>query len=183
MKRGPAANGVDRRGTMTFSAKPLRNDMINNDVLRAIRYMLDLSDGKVVEITHLADANFPISKEDVQSFLKKDEEPGYAECSNAVLAHFLDGLVVQRRGRDESLPPRPVEKRVTNNVVLKKLRVAFELKDVDMHQILEAAGFPISKPELSALFRQPGHKNFRLCGDQLLRNFLKGLTMRERGDG
>jgi uncharacterized protein YehS (DUF1456 family) len=157
--------------------------MINNDVLRAIRYMLDLSDAKVVEITHLADANFPIAKEDVQAFLKKDEEPGYAECSSAVLAHFLDGLVVQRRGRDESLPPRPVEKRVTNNVVLKKLRVAFELKDVDMHEILQGAGFPVSKPELSALFRQVGHKNFKLCGDQLLRNFLKGLTMRVRGTG
>jgi uncharacterized protein YehS (DUF1456 family) len=156
--------------------------MINNDVLRAIRYMLDLSDGKVVEITHLADANFPITKEDVQAFLKKDEEPGYVECSNASLAHFLDGLVFYRRGKDESLPPRPVEKRVTNNVVLKKLRVAFELKDVDMHQILESAGFPVSKPELSALFRQADHKNFKLCGDQLLRNFLKGLTMRVRGN-
>ena len=157
--------------------------MINNDVLRAIRYMLDLSDGKVVEITHLADASFPIAKEDVQAFLKKDEEPGYVECSNKMLAHFLDGLVFYRRGRDESLPPRPVEKRVSNNVVLKKLRVAFELKDVDMHQILESAGFPVSKPELSALFRQPDHKNFKLCGDQLLRNFLKGLTMRVRGAG
>ena len=156
--------------------------MINNDVLRAIRYMLDLSDGKVVEITHLADANFPITKEDVQAFLKKDDEAGYVECHSKVLAHFLDGLVIYRRGRDESQPSRPVEKRVTNNVVLKKLRVAFELKDVDMHQILEAAGFPISKPELSALFRQPDHKNFRLCGDQLLRNFLKGLTLRLRGN-
>lgn len=155
--------------------------MINNDVLRSIRYMLDLSDGKVIEITRLADATFPIEKEDVQTFLKKDGEAGYVECSNAVLAHFLDGLVVQRRGRDESQPPRPIEKRVTNNVVLKKLRVAFELKDVDMHQILAEAGFPISKPELSALFRQPEHKNFRLCGDQLLRNFLKGLTLRVRG--
>jgi uncharacterized protein YehS (DUF1456 family) len=155
--------------------------MINNDVLRSIRYMLDLSDNKVVEITLLSDADFPIAKEDVQAFLKKDDDAGYAECSNSVLAHFLDGLVVQRRGRDESQPPRPVEKRVTNNVVLKKLRVAFELKDVDMHEILASAGFPISKPELSALFRQPDHKNFRLCGDQLLRNFLKGLTLRVRG--
>ncbi|HUW53995.1 MAG TPA: DUF1456 family protein [Rhodanobacter sp.] len=156
--------------------------MINNDILRSIRYMLDLSDGKVVEIARLADAAFPIEKADVQAFLKKECEPGYVECSNAVLAHFLDGLVIHRRGRDESLPPRPVEKRVTNNVVLKKLRVAFELKDVDMHQILADAGFPISKPELNALFRQPGHKNFRLCGDQVLRNFLKGLTLRVRGD-
>ena len=155
--------------------------MINNDVLRSIRYMLDLSDSKVVEITKLADADFAIEKADVQTFLKKDEEEGYAECSNAVLAHFLDGLVFHYRGRDQSLPPRPLEKRVTNNVVLKKLRVAFELKDVDMHQAFEDAGFPVSKPELSALFRQSDHKNFRLCGDQLLRNFLKGLTLRVRG--
>jgi len=155
--------------------------MINNDVLRSIRYMLDLSDAKVVEITRLADAGFPIEKADVEAFLKKDDDDGYVECSNAVLAHFLDGLVIHRRGRNPDLPVRPVEKHVNNNVVLKKLRVAFELKDVDMHEIFDAAGFPISKPELSALFRQPGHKNFRLCGDQLLRNFLKGLTLRIRG--
>jgi len=155
--------------------------MINNDVMRSIRYMLDLSDGKVVELVHLADPDLPLSKEDVQAMLIKDDEPGYLECSNKVLAQFLDGLVFYRRGKDESRPARPPEKRVTNNVVLKKLRVAFELKDVDMHEILESAGFPVSKPELSALFRQPDHKNFKLCGDQLLRNFLKGLTMRVRG--
>ena len=157
--------------------------MINNDVLRSIRYMLDLSDIKVVEITKLADADFPIEKTDVQAFLKKEDEEGYVECSNRVLAHFLDGLVFHYRGRDESQPQRPIEKRVTNNVVLKKLRVAFQLKDVDMHQAFEDAGFPISKPEMTALFRQPEHKNFRLCGDQALRNFLKGLTLRVRANG
>ena len=155
--------------------------MINNDVLRSIRYMLDLSDAKVVEIIKLADPDFAIDKADVQAFLKKDEEEGYVECKDAVLAHFLDGLVVHYRGRHPDLPPRPVEKRINNNVVLKKLRVAFELKDADMHQIFEDAGFPVSKPELSALFRQADHKNFRLCGDQMLRNFLKGLTLRVRG--
>jgi uncharacterized protein YehS (DUF1456 family) len=155
--------------------------MINNDILRSIRYMLDLGDGKVVEIIQLADADFPIGKEDVQAFLKKDEDPGYAECSDRVLAHFLDGLVIYYRGRNENAPPRPVEKRITNNLVLKKLRVAFELKDVDMHQVFADAGFPVSKPELSALFRQPDHHNYRACGDQMLRNFLKGLTLRVRG--
>ncbi|MDD5404786.1 MAG: DUF1456 family protein, partial [Sulfuricella sp.] len=65
---------------------------------------------------------------------------------------------------------------------LKKLRVAFELKEEDMHKVLELAGFGVSKPELSALFRQKGHKNYRACGDQLLRNFLKGLVIRLRGD-
>jgi uncharacterized protein YehS (DUF1456 family) len=155
--------------------------MINNDILRSIRYMLDLGDGKVVAIVQLADAGFPIAKEDVQAFLRKDDDPGYLECSDRVLAHFLDGLVVHLRGRNENLPPRPVEKRITNNLVLKKLRVAFELKDVDMHQVFADAGFPVSKPELSALFRQPDHHNYRACGDQMLRNFLKGLTLRVRG--
>ena len=155
--------------------------MINNDVLRSIRYMLDFGDSKVVDIIKLADADFPIEKEDVQAFLKKDDDSGYVECSDRVLAHFLDGLVVYYRGRNENAPPRPVEKRITNNLVLKKLRVAFELKDVDMHQVFADAGFPVSKPELSALFRQPDHHNYRACGDQMLRNFLKGLTMRVRG--
>jgi hypothetical protein len=64
--------------------------------------------------------------------------------------------------------------------VLKKLRIAFELTDADMHEVFAGAGFAVSKPELSALFRQPGHRNYRACGDQMLRHFLKGLTMRLR---
>jgi uncharacterized protein YehS (DUF1456 family) len=84
------------------------------------------------------------------------------------------------------MEPRPAQERkrdarLTNNIILKKLRVAFELKDEDMHSTLELAGFNVSKPELSALFRAKGHKNYRACGDQLLRNFLKGLAMRIRG--
>ena len=155
--------------------------MINNDILRSIRYMLDLSDNKVIEIIRLSDPEFAIEKDELRALLSKEDEPGHVACSDRVMAYFLDGLVIHRRGRDESLPPRPVEKRINNNVVLKKLRVAFQFTDVDMHQAFADAGFPVSKPELSALFRQPGHKNFRQCGDQLLRNFLKGLTLRVRG--
>jgi uncharacterized protein YehS (DUF1456 family) len=155
--------------------------MNNNDILRSIRYMLDLSDPKVVEIVKLVDPAFPLEKTDVLAFLHREEDPEYLACSDFVLAHFLDGLVIHFRGRNESLPPRPVEKRITNNLVLKKLRVAFEMKDVDLQDAFAAAGFPLSKSEMSALFRQPGHANYRACGDQLLRNFLKGLTLRVRG--
>ena len=153
--------------------------MINNDVLRSVRYMLDLSDAKLVAILALAD--YPVEQADVAAYLKKDDEPGYLECPDPVLGHFLDGLVIHRRGKNEGAPERAQETRLNNNLVLKKLRVAFELKEQDLHQILSAVGFPVSKPELSALFRKPGHHNFRKCGDQLLRNFLKGLTQRIRG--
>ena len=155
--------------------------MINNDVLRSIRYMLDFGDQHVVELVKLVDPVFPLEKADVQAFLRREDDPEYVECSDRVLAHVLDGLVIHCRGRNDSLPARPVEKRVTNNLVLKKLRVAFELKDVDLHDVFAAAGFPLSKPEMTALFRQPDHHNYRACGDQLLRNFLKGLTLRVRG--
>ena len=155
--------------------------MINNDVLRSIRYMLDLSDQKVVDIARLADPAFALERDDLRAMLLKEDEPGYQACSDEVLAHVLDGLIVHLRGREEGKPPRPVEKRISNNVVLKKLRVAFELSDLDMHQVFADAGFPVTKPELSALFRQAGHRNFRAAGDQLLRNFLKGLTLRLRG--
>jgi uncharacterized protein YehS (DUF1456 family) len=153
--------------------------MMNNDVLRSVRYMLDISDSKVVEITRLA--GLEISKADVIAFTKKDDEEGYLVCSDEIMAHFLDGLVIFKRGKDESRPPQPIELPITNNIVLKKLRVAFELKEDDMHAILNSVDFPISKPELSAMFRKVGHNNYRECGDQLLRNFLKGLTLRVRG--
>ena len=153
--------------------------MINNDVLRSVRYMLDISDAKIVEITRLA--GHSLDKDQVSAYLKKDEEEGYLACPDEVMAHFLDGLVFFKRGKDDKLPAHPIELPVTNNMVLKKLRVAFELKEEDLHEILKAAEFPVSKPELSALFRKFGHSNYRTCGDQLLRNFLKGLTLRLRG--
>ena len=153
--------------------------MIHNDVLRSVRYMLDISDNKVVDIIKLG--GLDVTKEDVLTYLKKDEEEGFVRCPDNVMAHFLDGLVFFKRGKDESRPPVPVELPVTNNTILKKLRVAFELKEDDMHAILKSAGFPVSKAELSALFRKFGHTNYRTCGYQLLRNFLKGLTLRVRG--
>ncbi|MBG5125015.1 DUF1456 family protein, partial [Pseudomonas aeruginosa] len=86
-----------------------------------------------------------------------------------------------RRARDVARPLPPLELPLSNNMILKKLRVAFELKEEDLHAILDSVDFPVSKPELSALFRKPGHSNYRTCGDQLLGNFLKGLTLRVRG--
>jgi uncharacterized protein YehS (DUF1456 family) len=92
------------------------------------------------------------------------------------MARFLNGLVIYKRGRDERRPPQPVEVPVTNNTVLKKLRAAFELKDSDIIALLHRTGLEVSKAELSAFFRRPDHRNYRVCGDQLLRHLLRGLA-------
>lgn len=93
--------------------------MMNNDVLRSIRYMLDINDAKVVDIIKLG--GFDATKADVAAYMKKDEEEGFVPCSDEVMAHFLDGLVFFKRGKDESRPLLPVELPITNNIVLKKL--------------------------------------------------------------
>lgn len=156
--------------------------MIANDVLRGVRYALDLSDAAIADTMRLADADVRVERADVQGWLRKDEEPGFVDCPDPMLARFLDGLIVHYRGRDDTRPLAPPPARLDNNQVLKKLRVAFALKDVDVHEVFDAGGFPLSKPELSALFRQPGHANYRPCGDQLLRAFLRGLARKLRGD-
>jgi uncharacterized protein YehS (DUF1456 family) len=70
---------------------------------------------------------------------------------------------------------------MTNNDILKKLRIALNLRDTDIIEILKLADFEISKTELSALFRKEDHKNYKECGDQILRRFLNGLIIRNRG--
>lgn len=70
---------------------------------------------------------------------------------------------------------------MTNNDILKKLRVALKLRDDDIIEILKLVDFPVSKSEISALFRAEEHPNYVECGDQLLRNFLNGLIIYMRG--
>ncbi|MDX1366221.1 DUF1456 family protein [Pseudomonas sp.] len=153
--------------------------MLNNDVLRSLRYTLDVNDVQMAEIIRLSGKE--VEPETLDALLKKEDEEGFVACEDELMAHFLDGLVYFKRGKDDSRPAQPFELPMTNNMVLKKLRVAFELKEDDMHAIMQSVDCPVSKPEMSALFRKFGHSNYRTCGDQFLRNFLKGLTLRVRG--
>lgn len=151
--------------------------MINNDVIRSIRYMLNISEFKLVDIVKLGGGE--VTQAEMNAYLKKEDEAGFEECGQNVMSRFLNGLVYFKRGKDDSRPPLAPEL-PTNNVVLKKLRVAFELKDEDIISMLDKDGFKVSKTELSALFRKEGHQNYRPCGDQFLRSFLKGLTAKLR---
>jgi len=148
--------------------------MTHNDVLRSLRYLLNISDAALIDIVRLG--GHDVSNAEMAAFLKKEDEDGYKPCGDKVMAHFLNGLVIHKRGKDESRPPQPVEVPVTNNSVVKKLRVAFELKDDDIIALLEKTTLRVSKTELGAFFRRPDHRNYRDCGDQFLRYFLKGLA-------
>lgn len=152
--------------------------MTNNDILRQLRYALNINDSTMIGIFRLADHE--IEQSNLTGLLKKEDEEGFVNCSDGVLGHFLDGLILHKRGRKEIKPgeTRKSDSRLTNNAILKKLRIALELKEDDMLGILKLANVDISKSELTALFRKEGLKNYKECGDQFLRKFLKGLSIR-----
>jgi uncharacterized protein YehS (DUF1456 family) len=153
--------------------------MTNNDILRRIRYIFDFSDVKMLAL--FSSACGQVTREQISDWLKKEDDPAYAKCSDLQLAIFLNGLINEKRGKKEG-PQAQAEKRITNNIVFIKLKIALDLKAEDILEILKRVDLRISKHELSAFFRRPGHKHYRECKDQILRNFLMGVQLRYRGD-
>lgn len=154
--------------------------MTNNDLLRRLRYALDLTSITMTEIFALA--GHALAPAEVLKLLKKDDDPGFVPCDNRTMSLFLDGLITFKRGPQEGKPGAAplAATALTNNLVLRKLRIALELNDEAMLEVLKRAGVTLSKSELSAMFRAVAHRNYKECGDQFLRNFIRGLTL---GDG
>ena len=153
--------------------------MTNNDVLRRLRYSFDFSDSKMIAIYSLADLQ--VTRAQISDWLKKDDDPAYQECSDTQLAIFLNGLINDKRGKKEGAQPE-LEQQLTNNIILRKLKIALDLKAEDILKILELANMRMSKHELSAFFRKREHKHYRECKDQVLRNFLKGVQLKYHPD-
>ena len=155
--------------------------MITNDVLRRVRYALQLNDKKMLAI--FASVDNAIDENYLHSIMAKEGEDNFVFCRDSLLSLFLDGLINEKRGKKEGSNPIILDAKVVmpNNDILRKLRIALNFKEDDMLAALDSAEFPVSKSELSALFRSKDHRNYKLCGDQLLRNFLNGITKRFRG--
>jgi len=86
--------------------------MTNNDILRSVRYTLAFVDSKMMAIFGLADR--PVTRAEISDWLKKEDDPAFQECSDTLLAIFLNGLINEKRGKKEGAQPEP-EKRLTNN--------------------------------------------------------------------
>ena len=153
--------------------------MRNDDIIKSIRYILDISDKQIADILKLA--NYKPTRSEVDFIFDetwdKKEKP---DTTHELTAYFLDGVIYHRRGKSDKHPPRPISVPVTNNDVLKKLKVAFALKEEDVVKLIRKGGHNVTPSEVNALFRKPNHRNFQLCGDQILRYFLKGLALTYR---
>ncbi|EML9985505.1 TPA: DUF1456 family protein [Citrobacter amalonaticus] len=154
--------------------------MLSNDILRSLRYALKANNNDMVRILALADMESTSAGFDI--WMTREDEEGFVRCPDIILSGFLNGLIYEKRGKDESAPELALERRVNNNTVLKKLRIAFSLKTDDIQAIMTQQNVRVSMPEITAMMRSPDHKNYRECGDQFMRYFLRGLTARLHGN-
>jgi uncharacterized protein YehS (DUF1456 family) len=151
--------------------------LTNNDILRRLRYTFELSDDKMIKIFALADKE--VTRAQISEWLKKDDDPDYKPIYDIDLAIFLNGFISLKRGKKEGEQPKP-EKKLNNNIVFRKLKIALGFKDEDIVEALELVNFRISKHELSAFFRNPSQNQYRPCKDQILRNFIHGIQVKFR---
>lgn len=151
--------------------------MTNNDVLRRIRYTFNFDDSKMMAIFGLA--GLEVTRAQISDWLKKENDPAYQKCDDLQLAIFLNGLIVEKRGKKDGPQAEP-ETVLSNNIIFRKLKIALNLQADDVLRLVNQADLRISKHELSAFFRKPGHKHYRECKDQVLRNFLKGTQLKYR---
>jgi len=146
---------------------------LTNEILYKIVKALNLDNKMVLEIYSLA--NYNISDLEIDSILKRKQDEGFRACSYEELGAFLDGLITFKRGESSKKSGDEVVE-LTNNLILKKLRIALELKESEVEIIFGLADIEFSKQQLSSLFRKESHKNFKLCSDDILIAFLDGLN-------
>ena len=151
--------------------------MTNNDILRRLRYTLNASDETIARIFGLGGQE--ATNEEVDLWTRPDDDPDYEPMTDFALATFLNGLIVERRGPRADTPP--TERELDNNLILRKLRIAFELTTDDFVALVESVGKRVSKHEINAFFRRATQRQYRHCNDQYLRWVLSGLQKRVRG--
>ena len=151
--------------------------MDNNDVFRRLRYLLAYNDTKMAEVFALAGET--VQQGPIVGWLKKEDDKSMVKMPDVMLASFLNGLINQKRGKKDGPQPEP-EQQINNNIIFRKLRIAYDLKTEDVIALFKLVGKEISPHELSAFFRKPTSNKYRECNDQYLRYFLNGLEARFR---
>ncbi len=144
-----------------------------NDILFKIKKALSLDEKSMQDAYALA--NYEMSSERLSNILKRRQDKGYEEATYEELGVFLDGLVILKRGPSDKVQKDDAVVELTNNLILKKIRVAMELKEAELLILFALAEVTLTKRQIGSLFRKEGSKNFKACSDELLMAFLDGL--------
>ena len=153
--------------------------MTNNEILRRIQHALNLKNAQIIKAIEQADVT--VAHDQVINWLKEDNDKSCSTMKDKELAVFLNGFINLKRGKKEGVQPKP-EVALTNNMIFMKLRIALNMKAEDVLDVLEVVGVSLSKYEIGAYFRKPENKNYKVCEDQLLCDYLNGVQFTNRPD-
>jgi uncharacterized protein YehS (DUF1456 family) len=151
--------------------------MKNADILRRLRFAFDFNDDEMISI--FAKGGHVTTRAEVSDWLKREEDDNHKPINDRLFAIFLNGFIIKNRGSQNGEIPTP-ESKLTNNIILRKLKIALQFKEEDMLEMFKLASIKISKSEISAFFRNPSQDKYMECKDQFLRNFLDGLVKKYR---
>jgi uncharacterized protein YehS (DUF1456 family) len=144
-----------------------------NDILYKIKKALSLENTQLIEAYKLAE--YEMKEERLEAILKRRLDKGYEEATYEELGIFLDGLVLLKRGPSNKVADKNEAVALSNNLILKKIRVAMNLKEPELVILFALAEVELTKRQIGSLFRKEGGKNFKACSDELLEAFLEGL--------
>ncbi len=153
--------------------------MTNNEILRRIQHSLNLKNAQIIKAFEQAEC--AVAPDQVNNWLKADSDKSATKMKDKELALFLNGFINLKRGKKEGEQPKP-EQTLTNNMIFMKLRIALNMKAEEVLDVLELMGVSLSKYEVGAYFRKPNNKNYKVCDDQLLCDFLNGVQFTNRPD-
>jgi len=144
-----------------------------NEILYRIQKALKLSMEEMLEAYNIE--AYKMESTHLEALLQRRLDKGFEICSYEELGVFLDGLVTLKRGPSPKKSDTDEVVELTNNLILKKLRIALNLKEAEIEIIFGLAEIELSKQQLASLFRKETHKNFKPCSSNLLMSFLEGL--------
>lgn len=151
--------------------------MTTNDIFYKLRKIFSWDEEKIGDLFKSVD--YPVPPPTLFAWMKQEQFEGFQIMPEEALAALLNAIIVEKRGlKDGQLPVH--EKELNNNSVLRKLKIALSFKDEDIIESLRVSDMRIGKSEVSAFFRYPKHSHYRPCGDQFLRNFLRGLLLQSQ---
>ncbi len=149
----------------------------NNDILKRLRYTFNFSDEEMIDI--FKQVNVVVTRALVSDWLKAEEAVEFKHIYDNQLAAFLNGFINLKRGKREGAQP-PIEQKLDNNLILKKLKIALALKTEDIVAILSLVDLKVSNAEITAFLRNSKQPKYVPFMDQFLRNFLLGLQLKFR---
>lgn len=147
--------------------------MYPNLVLKRVSAISNLTNRQIANV--LKKSNKKLTSATVDLWLLEEEDTNHVPLSSVDLSFFLNGLIIHFRGaREDGFVPE-ADKDLDNNMIFKKLKIAYDIQTDEIAPMFRAINRRITKNEVASFLRGANHAQYREMKDQYLRNFMSAI--------